>query len=351
MWTVTFPGSTPLAALIYISMETKSTNEELIARYLLGDLPEEEQARLEDRAFSDRDYMRNIVAVESDLIDEYVRGGLSDSERRRFERRFLASAERQRKVEFARALANVIPRATAEDAARPAAVLTPASWWNSFIASLRGLNPAYKFSTAAAALTLVIGVSWLIAEAVRLRAEVAQLQAERQTRLGQEEILRRQADGERARNEDLAAQLQRERGRRERSEELARQLERDQSRERPAGSSFIASVFLPPGVPRGAGNRQKLIVPQAARLARLQIGLEREDDYRSFRVELRTAQGKEVWTQDDLRPRSSRTGRILNLLIPGSVFNAGAYELTLKGVNDNRNAEDVRYYYFDALMK
>jgi hypothetical protein len=320
-------------------METKFTNEELIARYLLGDLPEEEQARLEDRAFSDRDYMRNVVAVESDLIDEYVRGGLSDSERLRFERRFLASAERRRKVEFARALSNVIPRATAEDASRTAAVSAPASWWNSFITSLRGLNPAFKFSMAAAALALVIGVPWLIAEAVRLRAQVAQLQAERQT-------LRQQADGARSRGEDLAAQLRRER---DRSEELARQLERDQSRERGAGLSFIASIFLPPGIPRGAAERPKLVVPQAAGGARLQIGLEREDEYKSFRVEIRTAQGQEVWAQDNLRPRQSRAGRVVNLVVPGSVLGAGEYELTLKGVIDNQNTEDVRYYYFDAL--
>jgi hypothetical protein len=323
-------------------METKSTNGELIARYLLGDLPEEEQARLEDRAFSDRDYMRNIVAVESDLIDEYVRGGLSDSERLRFERRFLVSAERQRKVEFARALANIIPRATAEDADGPA----PASWWNSFITSLRGLNPAFKFSMAAAALALVIGVPWLIAEAVRLRAQVAQLQAERQTLWRQDEILRQQADGERARGEDLAAQLRREQ---ERSEELARRFERDQSRERSIGFSFIASVFLPPGIPRGAAERPKLVVPQAAGAARLQIGLEREDEYKSFRVEIRTAQGQEIWAQDNLRPRQSRAGRVINLVIPGSVLGAGEYELTLKGVNDNQNTEDVRFYYFDAL--
>src|SRR5215510_10414646 len=143
-------------------METRSTNENLIVRYLMGDLPEDEQTRLEDRAFSDRDYMRNIVAVESDLIDEYVRGELSDSERQQFERLFLVSAERQRKVEFARALASVIPEARTEDAAQPALVLAPTSWWNSFVTSLRGLNPALKFSMAAAAIALVIGFSWLI---------------------------------------------------------------------------------------------------------------------------------------------------------------------------------------------
>lgn len=329
-------------------MENKSTNEELIAKYLLGDLPEEEQARLEDRAFSDRDYMRNIVAVESDLIDEYVREGLSDSERRRFERRFLVSAERQRKVEFARALANVIPKAAAEAASRPAPASAPSSWRNSFMSSLLGLNPAFKFSMAAAALTLLIGFSWLIAEAIQLRAQVAQLQAERQTLRRQEEILRQQADGERARGEDLAAQLRRER---ERSEEMARRLERDQSPERPAGLSFIASVFLPPGLPRGAAGRPKLLIPQAAGKARLQIGLEREDEYKSFRVEIRTTQGQEVWTQDNLRHRQSRAGRVVNLVIPGSVLTAGEYELTLKGVIDNQNTEDVRYYYFVALKE
>jgi len=222
----------------------------------------------------------------------------------------------------------------------------PASWWNSFITSLRGLNPAFKFSIAAAALTLVIGVSWLIAEAVRLRAQVAQLQAEQHTRRRQEEILRQQADGEHARSEDLAAQLRREQ---ERSEELARQLERDQSRERPAGLLFIASVFLPPGIPRGAAERPKLVVPQAGGLALLQIGLEVEDEYKSFRVEIRTAQGQEIWAQDSLRPRQSRAGRVINLVMPGSVLGAGEYELTLKGVTENQNTEDVRYYYFDAL--
>jgi hypothetical protein len=201
---------------------------------------------------------------------------------------------------------------------------------------------------AAAALTLVIGVPWLIAEAVRLRAQVAQLQAERQTLWRQEEILRQQADGERARGEDLAAQLRREQ---ERSEELARRLERDQSQERSIGLSFIASVFLPPGIPRGAAERPKLVVPQAAGVARLQMGLEREDEYKSFRAEIRTAQGQEVWTQGNLRPRQSRAGRVVNLVIPGSVLGAGEFELTLKGVIDNQNTEDVRYYYFDVLKK
>ena len=102
---------------------------------------------------------------------------------------------------------------------------------------------------------------------------------------------------------------------------------------------------------RGDTERPKLIVPPTARQARLQIGLEREDDYQSYRVELRTMQGQEVWTQDRLRPQRSRGGRLINLAVPGSALLAGQYELTLKGVNNSQTPEDLRYYYFDVLRQ
>ncbi|MGH9841828.1 MAG: hypothetical protein ACREEM_23990 [Blastocatellia bacterium] len=325
-------------------METQSLNGELIIRYLLGDLPEEEQARLEDQAFSDRELVQTIRAVESDLIDEYVRGDLSDAKRRQFERRFLASSERQQKVEFARALATVIPEATT----KAPAVHAPISWWDSFVAFLRGLNPALQFSMAAAALMLALGVPWLIAQTIRLRAQVAQLQAERQTQRRQEEILQQQAAKARARGDDLVAQLERERE--QRREELARQIERDRSRERPAGWLSIASAFLPPGIPRGDAVRPKLPLPRTARLARLQIGLERGDDYNRFRAELRTLGGQEVWSRDNLRAREMRAGRAVVLTLPASVLDAGEYELALKGVTDTE-VKDLGYYYFDVLKK
>src|SRR5512133_1807767 len=93
-------------------MATDLNNEALIARYLLGELPEEQQAEIEDRAFADKQYLASITAVENDLIDEYVRNELRGVERQRFEKQFLASAERRKRVEFARALANVVDEQT-----------------------------------------------------------------------------------------------------------------------------------------------------------------------------------------------------------------------------------------------
>jgi len=70
-------------------MASEQHDEKSMVRYLLGDLPAEEEARIEDRAFADRDYMGALDAAEADLIDAYVRGELSQAERRKFENRYL----------------------------------------------------------------------------------------------------------------------------------------------------------------------------------------------------------------------------------------------------------------------
>jgi hypothetical protein len=332
-------------------METKSSDGELIVRYLLGELPEEEQARVEDRAFSDREYMQNILAAESDLIDEYVRGELSDAARRQFESRFLASSERRQKVEFARALEQVVSETTTEEAAQLATARAPVSWRDSLSAFLRDLNPAAKLPMAAAALMVVIGVSWLVAETVRLRAQIARLDVEQQTRQHREELLQRQIADERARGGDLAAQLQHEREWRERSEEVTRQLERDQSERgptKPSSRPAIVSLALWPGIPRSGVDRPQLVVPLAARLVRLRIGLERGDEYKRFRVELRTREGQEVLSQNNLHAQAARAGQAVVLNLLASVLNAGEYELALKGVTDRDEVEDVGYYYFSV---
>src|SRR5512142_2012774 len=88
-------------------MRTERVDEGLLQKYLLGTLSEEEQVKVEDRAFADAGYLGALEAAEADLIDAYVRGELPSRDRRRFEDRFFLSPQRRSKVEFARALARV----------------------------------------------------------------------------------------------------------------------------------------------------------------------------------------------------------------------------------------------------
>src|SRR5437764_11007573 len=153
-------------------MEPKLDDDKVIARYLLGDLSEAEQAEMEEHAFSDSDYLQQVRAVEKDLIDEYARGELSGPEREAFEQRFFASAHRRRQIEFARALMQVAQ----ESPARASSAAATTSWWNSLFLFGRGLNPALKFALAALALFMVIGGVWLFRESMRARRGQAQIQ-------------------------------------------------------------------------------------------------------------------------------------------------------------------------------
>jgi anti-sigma factor RsiW len=337
----------------YSIMRDDPFSDDLLVHYLLGDLSEAEQAEVEDRAFQDQQYLRNIEAVESDLIDGYVRGELSERERQQFEARFFVSPERRRKVEFARALARVAPEfAVIETAARPSSDLPPVSWSSLVRAFLRSLSPSAKYALAAAALLIVIGGSWLIAESVRLRAQLVELRAGQQSREREQQTLQQQIADEQARREELSTQLQREREQREQNQQLIGELQRKlEESTAPPSPAAVISLALWPDISRGGGASPKLIIPAGARSVRLQIGVEPEDDYPGFRVELRAPGGQPIWTQANLSARRVRGGRAVILNLPAGIFKTGKYELALKGVTAAGTTEDVAYYYVDALKK
>jgi anti-sigma-K factor RskA len=73
----------------------RTSDETLMRRYLLGDLPQEERGSIEDRYLADDEVFEALVATENDLIDAYARGGLADDERRKFEAEYLTILESQ----------------------------------------------------------------------------------------------------------------------------------------------------------------------------------------------------------------------------------------------------------------
>ncbi len=85
----------------------RTTDEILMRRYFLGDLPLEERVRLEDRYLLDVALFEGLLAAENDLIDAYVRGELTEAERQQFEMEYLKSPEGHERLDFARALNQV----------------------------------------------------------------------------------------------------------------------------------------------------------------------------------------------------------------------------------------------------
>src|SRR5262249_7802260 len=112
-------------------MRWQRGSETLQVKYLLGNLTEEEQVQVEDRAFAGGGDVSAREPRGGALIDAEGRGELSRSDRRSFELRFLASRERRRKVEFARALATIASEAKAQEspaAGRPFSMSAFRGW-------------------------------------------------------------------------------------------------------------------------------------------------------------------------------------------------------------------------------
>jgi hypothetical protein len=325
-------------------MAADLNNEKLIARYLLGDLPEDQHVEIEDRAFADKEYLALVTAVENDLIDEYVRHELSEQDRQKFEGRFLASAERRKRVEFAKAFARV------PVALERTVISEPAKWtWrDSLYAFFVGLNPAVKFAMVGVALFFVMDGVWLLAETMRLRSQLTQLQTQNQTRQSE---LQQQVEAERRRNEELNAQLTQEKQQREQSDESLRQLSETADDTTPAPQPVIASLTLLPGLARGGSEKSSLRLADDTRLVRLQIGIDPDEPYKTFAVDLRTSSGRQVWTRENLTARTRSRASAITLTLPASVLKPGDYELRLSTRQKGGATEDIGFYYFNVTKR
>jgi anti-sigma factor RsiW len=282
--------------------------EALLIKYLLGDLTEEEQAAVEDRAFADAEYLGELRAAESDLIDSYVRGELPRSDRQRFESRFLTSPARRNKVEFARALATVAAESKQDEAPRA----TRSGW-------LMGWSPALQFAGALALLICVAGGAWLVLQNAGMRSRVTTLEAQHRESEQREKILRSQ-------------------------------LEAQQTRSTP-GQPVFALLMLAPGLSRAENRVEQLVLSPGAQIARIEIQLEPRDDYPRFRAELRTRGGEELMTRNSLRRQQSGAAYSVTLEIPASTLAAGEYEIALKAVPDKQPERDIGYYYFRVVKQ
>jgi len=303
-------------------MPSERADEKLLVKYLLGNLTEEEQVLVEDRAFADADYLGALEAAEADLIDAYLRGELSQSDRRGFELRFLTSPQRRSKVEFARALATI----AAESKVRE----TPAAAWQSLMSVMRGWRPAAQFAVGTAALICIAGGSWLVWDNAAIRSRVAALEAQRRNLEVREQRLRRELSEEKGRAASLAQTPQ--------SPEAAR-------------TPVVASLVLLPGLSRAQTRIERLFLSPSAQIAHIEIQLEARDDFPRFRAELRTRSGDEILARSNLIKRRTGAGNVVSFDVPATALGVGEYELALKGVGADQSVQDVAYHYFSVLKR
>ncbi len=325
-------------------------DENQLIRYLLGELPEAEKARIEDRLFADDDFFEYLQAIKTELSDDYVSGALTGPERKRFEQRVLSLTEGRQLLNLAVALQSVSPGASVRGSHQSAIPAESFTLWQSLLAWLRTPGSALRLA-AAATLILMIGGAWFITETGRLRGQLERAGLEREAAQRQQQELQQQVAKQRDLGDKLQEELQSIRQERDKLQKDSARLPQPEAAKPSARSNPILSFILSPGLIRGTDEPLRVVIPRHKRLAQLQLDLEGDGPYKGYRAELRTARGNLIWSQDVASARSTSLGKAVLLRLPADVLTTGEYELTLKGVTNQGKLQDVNYYYFSVLKR
>jgi hypothetical protein len=274
--------------------------------------------------------------MKAELADDYARGELSSQERARYESRFLTSTNGHERLAFARTMAKAFDEA-------PATASEKRSWRDSVLAFFSLRSPALQFSMAAALLLLVLGGGWLLWQNRSLRSQLAQAQAEQSRLQRQAELANEQ---QRARGNELAAALDRERAEREK---LQKEMDQARAQQPSSATPAFVSFLLSPGLIRDRDEPEKLDIPSTARQIRLRLDTGGDDDYHSFRAELRTMRGALILIRSGLSKRATASSSVVPLTLAADALSPGEYELTLKGITRRGDERDIGYYYFNIL--
>jgi hypothetical protein len=333
-------------------------DDAVLLRYLLGALPVDEAAPVEEASIIDDDLAARLNAIECDLVDGYVRGELEGPNLAKFQSWYLSSPLRAQKVEAAKAIlfivepplkdvpapapsvaktevkpAAIAPTIPTTQRAPAAKVAPPLSYGKSSAAASSGGLPLGKFrawpmlgiAAAAAVLILIVAVGFLTSRNKRLRNEVAE--TKKQTT-------------------ELTAKLNEEHA--AANSNAQKNGAADNSLAHGLDNVATVTMFLPSPT-RGSSSVPTVNIPTGTGLVVLSLGLgaNNEDSYRAQLMDPATQ--KVLWHSGVLRPGSD--GTYVSVTVPAPVLRSKVYLLQLTHDVANGRSELLASYPFRAETK
>ena len=313
--------------------------QERIYRYLLSDLPEEEQSVLEQEFLADGSLFEQVWEAENQLIDNYVRGQLTSVEKDLFERNYLASPVHRQRLAFAENFVRAADSVTAP--------VTPdietARSTNRRNSLLPGRNSnRLRWAMAAAVLLFAASSIWLFAETRRLREQLNQARHDVASEQRIKE-LEKELEAQRKQRDELAAELAA--AREEQLPPTGRDTQPNQS-EQPSVLSFLLSPVLM----RSGGEPQELKVSKDINAILLKMRVQ-ESDGRLFQVRLRRVDGAQIWSTSSIRARTQEKDLVVSVNIPADRIANGDYILTLSATKSANDLEEINRYFFRVIKQ
>lgn len=308
----------------------REANNEILVRYLLGELNEPEQESIESHYFSDAGFFEQLLIVEDELIDAYVCGELNSEQRERFEDYFLQSPERREKVEFAEAWQ---------------AFIAKQDKWNRQHYSYLQPQSVFKHKSfllpVAASLLMAMGATWLWFDRRNLKGELDNTKMALKQIEERQQSLEDQAGEQKARNDELLRALEEERARR------AGASTNEQASQPP----YLASAFfILSSMTRSIDESKPLTIPPRTKQVRLQANFS-GGDYTAYSAVLKTLSDVEIHRWSDLKPRIRRNIGTVVLTLPADQLINEDYILTLSGASASGAEETIKEYAFRVVRK
>ncbi|HEV2852699.1 MAG TPA: hypothetical protein VHC97_07840 [Thermoanaerobaculia bacterium] len=303
-------------------MRQSSTDDELLRSYLLGELPESEADRLEQRLLAEDELFDLLEALEAELFAAGSRGELAPAERERVFRRLASSPEGRERLALARSL-NTLADGLSEH--REVAPVVP------FPRRAAGPKPGFQWAAlAAAGLLAATGLFWFTqrtpnggdsapvvaherpapASPVRPAPQampvppVAAVPAPQQPRTAPDQLVRKEA--------------------------------RENPVKRPEPVKAVLALSLM--ALRGSEEIEQLDLPAGAEIVELQLDLEGREDSGSFHAAVRRKSGEPIWETSGLKAQLLDWGTALVLDVPAKLLTPGRYEV---GVTAGAETEEV----------
>jgi hypothetical protein len=313
-------------------------NENLIRRYLLGELAEADQAALEKELLIDRGKFEQVWAVENELVDSYVRGEMSRADRKRFESHYLASPLHRERVAIAESFLTDIDQAVGERV--EVREKKPVVYWRRRL-PLR--LPRLVFGPVFAmvlvmALLLTFSLVWSYIERVRLTGQIASVQKEAQT---EHEFLRQRERELASRNQEIEKEIA---DVSQRNEQLKAELEQLRRRGQ-ATPSMVLSYLLAPASLRSQKGPPLTTISLSAGKARLMMDLY-NNDYANYQVILQTVEGREILRRRTGKIRLGKDRAFATLRVNPGDLAKGDYILILLGQTADGRIEEIDRYFF-----
>ncbi|HEX4948502.1 MAG TPA: hypothetical protein VFZ34_17645 [Blastocatellia bacterium] len=291
-------------------------------RYLLGDLPEEEQFALEQEYFNDNEKFEQVWALENELVDSYVRGRLPQAERVLFEQNYLASPKHRERVSVARSLLQSADETIVADRTSTL-VSSTTPWWTNVLAFFQVPQLIWSGAAAMALLFLIVAGWWYTRNGSDPTEQIAQQSPPVSLHTPSVAPTSPQPIATTTPTATLPSLP---------------------PSTRPVMPTVLA--FTLGGALRDKGKIQPLPLPPGTKQVRLRLTLD-ANEYPRYQVTLRTVSGSEVFAQSSLQP----TGKSIVVTIPADKLANGDYSLQLLGNSPSGDAEDITTYLLRVTRK